>query len=372
VVAFQAGWRTITAWRLGRRQRRSERIDDWEEQGERLVWQGDLRRGRALLQRAWQRRPTNAYPVLALAASYRDAAQLQRARELLTDAATQHHTNPDVLLALAEAHRALGERSAAVAVLERLRALHPHAPRVLRVLRDAYVEAERWQDAMLLQEALVTELRDSKDEALPEREYLGVLRYQVALGQTDAAVRTRSLEALADSRLAPVPVLVSLGDALLAGSREGEASVLWERALRNTPRTVLVERLAGLATEERHRDRLRTLLSKLRAEQVDPDNVRLMTAQLFLADGNADQAARELEALRNPAAAPAVVHRLWAEVYHRRGQLEQAVTAYARADGSLRAHRCTVCERATNDWIGYCLRCGHWDSYRATVEIGLR
>jgi predicted Zn-dependent protease/uncharacterized integral membrane protein len=372
VVMIHAGWRAIGAWRSERQQRRSDRIDDWEERGERLVWEGDARRGRALLQKSWHRRPGNAYPVLALAASYRDAGQVQRALQLLTEAANQHHTNPDLLFALAEAHRHVGDRASCVTVLERLRALHPRAPRAVRALRDAYIEAQRWHDAAALQDALLEHLRDTKSEAGAERDYSTVLRYQAALSLSDAAARVETLEPLADTRPVAIPVLVSLGDAMLACGREDEASVLWERTLRGTPRTVLVERLAGIATEPRHRDRLLALLGKLRADQVRGDNVRLLAAQLHLADGRADHAARELEALRDAASAAPLLHRLWGEVHRRRGQLDQAVMAYARTDGAIQAHRCTVCERTLRDWVGYCPQCARWDSYRAAVEIGIR
>src|SRR5437762_3149031 len=41
VAAIQAGQRAFIAWRSGRRQRRSDRIDQWTESGEQLIWGGD-------------------------------------------------------------------------------------------------------------------------------------------------------------------------------------------------------------------------------------------------------------------------------------------------------------------------------------------
>jgi tetratricopeptide (TPR) repeat protein len=371
VVMIQAGRRALVAWRHGRRQRRVERIDEWEERGERLVWHGNPQHGRALLQKAWQRRPESPHAVLALAASYRDTGELHRARGLLFDAAGQHHTNPDILLALAEAHRAAGELQACIEVLERLRALHPRAPRVLRALRDTYVEARRWHDAATLQDALIGELRDAQ-QAGRERDYLHALRYQATMALPDPAARIRALEALADSRSGSVPVLVSLGDALVAAGREDEASVLWERTLRSTPRTVLVERLAAIAHEPRHRDRLRGVLRKLRSDQVRLDNLHLLSAQLYLADGNVDEAARELDAVHDGLQAPGLLHRLWGDVHRRRGAQEQAVLAYAQVEDALSSYDCRVCQRRERQWVGYCLQCGQWDTYRAAVEISLQ
>jgi tetratricopeptide (TPR) repeat protein len=366
-VLVQAGRRSLTTWGRSRRERKDTRIDQWEERGEQLVWQGDAQHGRALLQRAWHRRPTNPYAVLALAESYRDTGEFERALGLLSDAAQRHHTHPDVLFALAETQRAAGDRAAALATLERLRALHPHAARALRALRDAYVDAGRWTDAAALQEVLVAAVHEP-DLARREREFLGRLRYQAAIHLSDAAARVRALEALADGRSVPPPVLTSLGDALRDAGRIDEASILWERELRSVPRTVLVERLMNLATEPQHRERLRTLLSKLRGDQVQLHNVRLLVAQLYVSDGLIDEAARILDSLEHPVDQP-LVHRLWADIHRRRGHLDQAVAAFSRVDGPLLAYRCTTCGYTAREWIAYCPHCAGWDSYRSTVEI---
>jgi len=368
MVMIQAGRRAFAAWRQERQQRRTERLEDWEARGRDLIWNGEHQQGRSLLQKAWQRRPQNTHALLALACSYRDTGELERARQLLHEAADEHNLNPEVLLALAEAHGAVGDRAGALTVLERLRALRPESPRVLRALRDAYTDAQRWADAAAVQETVLKQVRDP-DQGVRERTTLTALRYQAAIHLGDAAGRVEALEALADSRGGSVPVWVSLGDALVAHGRPDEASVVWERGLRTQPRTVFVERLASIATEQRHRERLHVVLRKLRSDQIRADMVHLLLAQLYLQDGDAEQAAREIEALQNPAAAPAVLHRLWAEIYRRRGQLEQAVLAYANSQGALLGCRCNSCGWGATAWQGYCPYCGRWDSYRSDVEI---
>jgi tetratricopeptide (TPR) repeat protein len=371
VMIVQAGRRAVVTWRTGRRQRRTERIDSWAEQGEQLVWHGEVQQGRALLHKAWRRRLEDARTVLALATSFRETGELQRARLALEEAARHHHTHPDVLLALADVQRAVGDHGASLEALERLRALHPRAPRVLRTLRDRYVELDRWAHAAAVQETLLSESREPEDTER-ERQYLSVLRYQAAIHLGDAAARVQALEGLAERRTVAVPTAVSLGDSLLADGRRDEAWAVWERALRSTPRTVLEERLVGISTELAHRDRLRSVLQKLRPDQVQFDNVRLLNAELHLVDGNADAAALQLDAIHDPANAPSLLHALWGDIHRRRGQLELAVAAYARAKCRQRTYQCTTCQRASMQWIGWCPSCRQWDSYRSDVEIGAR
>lgn len=370
VVAIQAGRRALVAWRQGRQQRRVERIENWQERGSELLWRGETQQGRVLLQKAWHRRPGEARALLTLADSYCDTGDFRRACQLLTEAASRDDTNPDILFALASAHRSDGDRGASIAVLERLRALRPNAPRVLRALRDAYVEGERWSEAAGLQEVVVGQVRDPIQVG-QERTRLAALRYQVAVHIDDVPARVQALEALADSRAGSVPLWVSLGDAFLASERRDEASLVWERGLRTQARTIFVERLASIATEERHRERLRALMRKLHADQVRADMVRLFTAQIHLKDGNTEQAARELDALQNPVAAPVFLQRLQAEIHRQRGRLEEAVAAYAKAPADPLAYRCRVCERRAQEWTGYCPQCHALDSYRSEAEIGV-
>ncbi len=369
-ASIGAARRAIVGWRSDRRRRKNRRIDEWEERGEQLIWQGDVPRGRALLQKAFQRRPQDARPVLALAASYHDTGELHRARGVLYDAATQHHTDPEVLYALADVHRTTGETGPYLETLERLRALYPHAPRALRALRDAYEVAGRWQEAMTLQETLAGEVRDPEGVAR-ERQRLLALRYQVALENGDPKTRLRALEALADGRAPALPLMVSVGDALVATGQVDEASILWERALRSNPRSVLVERLARIATETKHRERLRAVLRKLRADQVQADALHLVTAKSFVDDGDVEAAAKELEAVATTGRVATLWHRLWAQVHHKRGQLEQALASAFRIEDRDQ-HRCRSCGHASDEWVGYCPACHDWDSYRAAVEIGVR
>ena len=368
-VMVQAGGRAIVGWRQQRRERKHQRVVQMEERGEQLMWQGDAKHGRALLEKAYRRQPENAYAVLALASSYRATGESARERQFLTDAATQHHhTNPDVLLALASAHAFAGDRQQALEVLERLRALHPKAPRVLAALRDAYLSAGRWQEAIGPQEVLVAETREAS-QATKEREALTTMRYMASLGLEDTAQRIEALEGLADRRSMAVPVAVSLGDALLEAGRRDEAIGVWERALRSTPQTVLAERVASNAADTSARNRLCNVLRKLRPDAVDMDRVRVLIASQHLVEDQVSEAAEEIALIESERDAGPMLGRLRGEIHRRRGELQQAVEAFAGTTGSVAGYQWRQCGRAADTWSGVCPCCHSWDSSRARTEI---
>lgn len=367
----QTARRALSGWRQARQRRRRERIESWEARGEQLMWQGEPRQGRALLERAWRKDPSSARAVLALAASYRAAGEVRREQQFLLEATTRaHHTHPEVLLALAQAHAAAGDCAASLEVLERLRALHPRVPRVLAALRDAYASAGRWQDAAAAQESLVAEVRDP-EQAAREQERLTLLRYQASVEIEDPAARAAALDALTERRATIVPIAVSLGDALADAHRLDEAVAVWERGLRTRPRSVFVQRLADVATEARHRDRLAGILHKLRGDSVNGDSLRLLLAYLQLLNDRVAEAAKELDLVREPAAAPPFIHHLRGQILHRRGQLAEAIAEFERASSSPWAYRCRRCGHTGADCVGRCPACGAWDSHRAAVEIGI-
>jgi tetratricopeptide (TPR) repeat protein len=371
VALMQTARRAVSNWRQTRQRRKRERIDTWEERGEELMWQGDAKQGRSLLEKAWRNRPTSTYAVLALAASYRATGELRREQQFLAEAAGKiHHTNPDILLALAQAHEAAGDQGASLEVLERLRALHPRAPRVLAALRDAYIAAGRWQDAVAPQEALISEIRDP-DQSAREQELLTIVRYQASLQIDDAATRVAVLDALSERRSTIVPVAVSLGDALLAAGRVDEAVAVWERGLRSKPRSIFVQRLTDLATEMKQRDRVCGVMHKLRGDTVRADHVHLLTAYVQLLNDKVPEATKEIELVADPDAAPAFLHHVRGEICRRRGQLEEAIKELVRANSNPWSYTCMKCGHSCTECEGRCPTCGGWDTHRAAVEIAL-
>lgn len=372
LVGIQSGRRALSSWRQTRQRRRREQFEAWQERGDALMWAGDPRQARVLLEKALRRRPDDPEAVLALAESYRATGEVRRALDLLSAAAIKYHsTRPQVLLALAEVQRTAGERGAQLETLERVRALHPRAPQVLAILRAAYCDAGRWPEAVSAQEVLIAETTDGA-QLLREQERMLALRYQAALQIGDARDRAQALTALTERRLAPLPVAVSLGDAQLTAGDADQAWDTWERALRATPRTVLVERLIQLAAEPRRQDRLTQVLGKLRPDDTHMAAVHLFAARIHLIAGRITEASRELDGATGSDVAGAVAKRLRAEVLHKRGMAEQALQLYAECNqaGEGVEHRCRTCGRASDGWVGYCPSCNSWDSYRSTIEIG--
>jgi tetratricopeptide (TPR) repeat protein len=359
--------RTVSDWRARRAARPALQAGEWHQAGEQLAWHGEVERSRALLKRARKRHPGNTAAALALAASYMDTGEYADAQEVLETAVAEDAHDPDLRYALGEALRRRGERAEAIRMLETVRVQHPRAPRVLMSLRELYRESGRWKEAADVQAAYLQTLPTAGRAA--ERERLVQFRYQAAVGLADADARLAALDAVVQDDRTFVPALVSLGDALVGHGRREEAGTLWEKAFKRHPRLVFIERLLAQDAAGPRTQRAVALLNKQRG-RLDADGVHALLARVALAEGDLARAAAELEAVTRQDTP--TVQRMWAEVFHRRGEPARAWEALRRAADQLGAlaadHRCVVCGRVSEAWTGYCPGCERWDTYRAGEE----
>jgi lipopolysaccharide biosynthesis regulator YciM/uncharacterized integral membrane protein len=359
----------LSDWRTRRSARAAAQAANWHQEGEAAGWAGELERSRSLMRKAWRRQAANSAAALALASSYMDTGEYPAAQEVLQAALEEDPNDADLRYALGETLRRRGETFEAIRMLETLRVRFPRAPRVLISLRELYRDAERWREAADVQaaygESLPAAARGGEQTRLVE------LRYQAALAVADPGERVAALDAVVQLDRGFVPALVSLGDALAESGRVDEAMKLWEKALRAQPRLVLVERMLAHERSAREHERILALLGKY-WNDLDGDGARLLLARTALASGALDTAERELRAIGKQDAP--TVQRAWAELHHQRGDHAAAWTALSGAADRLGAvaadHRCSVCGRASEAWVGYCGGCGRWDTYRAGETAG--
>jgi lipopolysaccharide biosynthesis regulator YciM len=245
----------------------------------------------------------------------------------------------------------------------------PWHAEALRGLRDFALEAGEWDEAVAIQQRLLTATPPA-DRAV-ETEWLAVGHYELgrlelARGNPTVAVTHFRAALRADRDF--LPGVLALGDALDAAGDHREAVRTWERAAETRPVLPLLVRLERVYRRE---DRPARMIALYRAasERV-PDDLGLAAAlgRVYFELEMLDEAAEQFEKLEVRAPELPVVHAFLGAIFERRGQTRDAFDEYRRALRLGHAfdwpHRCTACGHTAPRWQDRCAQCHRWNTLR--------
>ena len=249
----------------------------------------------------------------------------------------------------------------------------PHHGDALRGLRDFAIEASAWDEAVAIQQRLLTDAPPA-DRAV-ESEWLAVGYYE--LGRLELA-RNNPTVAIAHFRAALradrdfLPAVLALGDAHEAAGDHREAVRVWERAAETRP---VLPLLARLEHTYRREDRPSRMIALYRsASERVPDDLALAAAlgRVYFELEMLDEAAEQFEKLEVRAPELPVVHAFLGAVFERRGQARDAFEEYRRAlrlgHGFDWPHRCQTCGATAPTWQDRCPQCHRWNTLRPSAS----
>jgi tetratricopeptide (TPR) repeat protein len=245
----------------------------------------------------------------------------------------------------------------------------PGHAEALRGLRDFAIEAGDWDDAVGLQERLLTATPPA-DRPI-ESEWLAVGYYELGrleLARADPSAAVAHFRAALRADREFLPGVLALGDALEAAGDHREAVRTWERAAETRPMLPLLARLERVYRRE---DRPGRMIALYRAacERV-PDDLGLAAAlgRVYFELEMLDEAAEQFEKLEVRVPDSPVVHAFLGAIFERRGQTRDAFDEYRRALRLGHAfdwpHRCAACGTTAPTWQDRCAQCHRWNTLR--------
>ncbi|MFQ5829019.1 MAG: tetratricopeptide repeat protein [Candidatus Methylomirabilia bacterium] len=368
VTTFRDLGRSFHDYRLARRVRRLENLSDMYHRGVDAQLAGRREEATKAYEGLLTREPGHVEAHLRLGDLARAQGDYQAAQE--------HHQHAlrsgervDALLALAEDLEHAGKTADALATYRRILQHDRNHLTALRATRSLYVARGEWEEALAVQERLVSVA--SAQERGAELEWLAGIRYEVGqalLAQGTAAEARRHFTEVLKADRAFLPAALALGESFAEAGERREAVRIWERAAQGTHALVLLRRLELVFRAEGRPARMIALYQD--ALDRAPQDLALTFAlgrvyvELEMLDEAADQF-QKLE-VRAPDLVPVRVS--LATIYERRGQLSAALEECRRALTLLQAyqwpHRCRVCDAPHADWQDRCPRCGRWNTSR--------
>ncbi|KIH76074.1 Lipopolysaccharide biosynthesis regulator YciM, contains six TPR domains and a predicted metal-binding C-terminal domain [Geoalkalibacter ferrihydriticus] len=355
-------------WRRERKDKKSRDIHAVYREGVGKLLSGDLKKARALLQKALDQDPRRSDTLIAMASLNVQENQPQEALQCLLKARDADPRSLEVLFKLAATYEDLEQDADAEQTYSEILAIDKDNRKALRGLRDLAMKENRWRDALEVQKRLLKVMQGSP--RLPEeKNRLLHIKYEVAVVDLEAGeIEPAKSEFSEVIRQDPefVPARVSLGDAHRLQGRREEAARVWQEGYRKLGKGIFLARLEELFLEA---EDPATLLSFYRTSMAQNETdviLCLYYAKLCLRLEMVDEAGEQVFALESAGSDHPLIHLLAAEVHRRRKRTDEALDEYRRAIGMDErlqvAFECENCRANYPEWRSRCTGCGTWGS----------
>ncbi len=353
-------------WQRDRAEKKQREISTIYREGVGRLLSGDLKKARALLNKALDRDPKRVDTLIALASLCSQEGKPADGLEQLRKAREIDPKSREVLFKTAAIQEEMNQDDDAIATYQELVELEKDNRKALRSLRDLYIKHERWADALESQRQ-VLKAGPGPNRIAEEKEKLLYLRYEIArqaIAEGHADNAKSELKDIIRQMPEFSPALVTMGEAHVALGRGDEAVKTWQEGYKSLGKGVFLERL-----EEYYMDREdpSTLLSFFRntvVERGDDLMFRLFYGKLCLRLEMVDEALEQLQAIESSGVDSSQVHLLLAEAYRRRRNMDDAINEYQKALGiTNKLHLSFVCESCnatSREWNSRCPACGLW------------
>jgi lipopolysaccharide biosynthesis regulator YciM len=364
----------IVNWRSARLRRREEKVETLHREGVQAFLSKRSAEAIDLLQKALTLDPNHVDSLLWLGNIFRTENNHVEAVRLHRKARAADERNIEVLLALAKDLEAAKRFEEAQQVLQDILKIDPTNLTTLIRKRELYIRLEKWNDALELQHRLV-KANLSPPEQQEENRLLVGITYEVGRqllerGHPEKARRYFRGAIKRDKTF--LPAYIGLGEILISEGKSRSAAEILEKVYVKTGNIILLHRLEELCLDLGEPGEIIRIYQD--AIQRDPHNavLKFYLGKLFYRLEMIDEAFDLLSTLESPRDEMAQMsdyHKIMANLYLRKQQMDYAVQELKRALGFKKRvvvpYVCGQCQQESSAWSGRCRHCGAWNTYVA-------
>jgi lipopolysaccharide biosynthesis regulator YciM len=361
----------IVNWRSTRLRRREEKVEALHREGMQAFL--SKRSGEAIefFQKALALDPNHAGTLLWLGNVYRAENNWAEAIRMHRKARSIEERNIEVLLALAKDLEAAKRFEESQQVLQDILKIDPSNLVALIRKRDLYMRLEKWSDALEVQHRLM-KAHLNQQEQQEENHLLVGITYEVGrqlLERGHPEKARRYFRGAIKRNKTFLPAYIGLGEILISEGKSRSAAEILEKVYRKTGNIILLHRLEELWLELGEPSEIIRIYQD--AVQRDPHNavLKFYLGKLYYRLEMIDEAFDLLSTLEGPQDQMADYHKIMANLYLRKQQMDYAVQELKKALGFKKRvvvpYRCNQCHEEASEWTGRCRDCGAWNSYVA-------
>lgn len=361
----------ITNWRSARLRRREEKVEALHREGTHAFLSKRTAEAMDLFQKALALDPTHADSLLWLGNIYRAEKNYPEAIRLHRKARSIEERNVEVLLALAKDLEDAKRFEEALQTLQDVLKLdHANLTAWMRT-RDLYIRLEKWSDALEIQHRLMKANLSEEDQRAEASLLVGITyevgRQLLERGHPEKARHYFRGAIKRDKRF--LPAYIGLGEILIHEGKTKSAAEILEKVYAKTGNIIILHRLEELYLEMGEPGEIIRVYEE--ALQRDPQNpvLKFYLGKLYYRLEMIDEAYDLLSTLERPQDQMSDFHKIMANLYLRKQQMELAVEELKKA---LRFKKrvvvpyvCTRCHQESSEWSGRCRHCSLWNTYVA-------
>lgn len=361
----------ILNWHNARLRRREEKADALHREGTHAFLSKRTSEAISLFEKTLALDPHHLDSLLWLGNIYRIERNYPEAIRLHQKARSIEEHNIEVLLALAKDLEGAKRFEEALQTLQDILKLDPGHLTALMRKRDLYIRLEKWTDALDIQQRLMKATLSEHDQRTEAGLLVG-LTYEVGRqllerGQTGKARHSFRGAIKRDKRF--LPAYIGLGEILVREGKVKNAAEIFEKVYAKTGNIILLHRLEELYLEMGEPGEIIRVYQD--ATQRDPQSqaLRFYLGKLYYRLEMVDEAFDLLSTLEGPQDQMSDYHKIMANLYLRKQQMDLAVEELKKALGFKKRvvvpYLCTQCQYESPEWSGRCRRCGLWNTFVA-------
>ncbi len=361
----------ILNWRNARLRRREEKAESLYREGTHAFLSKRTAEAIELFQKALALDPDHTSSLLWLGNVYRAEKNYPEAIRLHRRARITEERNVEVLLALAKDLECAKRFEEALQTLQEALKLDQANLTAQMYRRELYIRLEKWSDALEVQERLMKANLSESDQRTESHLLVG-LTYEVGRqllgrGHPDKARHYFRAAIKRDKNF--LPAYIGLADILVQEDKSRQAAEILEKVYIKTRNVIILHRLEELYLELGEPGEILRIYQE--AIQRDPQNpvLKFYLGKLYYRLEMVDEAFNLLSTLEGPQDQTSDFHKIMANLYLRKQQMEDAVEELKKALAFRKRvvvpYACTHCHFESIEWSGRCRQCGLWNTYVA-------
>lgn len=361
----------ILNWRNARMRRREEKVEALYREGTHAFLSKRTAEAIDLFQKALALDPDHTNSLLWLGNTYRAEKNYPEAIRLHRRARSTEERNTEVLLALAKDLECAKRFEEALQSLQEVLKLDQANLTAQMYRRDLYIRLEKWSDALEIQQRLMKANLSEQDQRTESQLLVGVTyevgRQLLERGHPDKARHYFRAAIKRDKNF--LPAYVGLGDILVHEGKNKQAAEILEKVYVKTQNIIILHRLEELYLELGEPGEILRIYQE--AIQRDPHDpvLKFYLGKLYYRLEMVDEAFNLLSTLEGPQDQTSDFHKIMANLYLRKQQMEDAVDELKKALAFRKRvvvpYACTHCRYESTEWSGRCRQCGLWNTYVA-------